>query len=58
MILLSGSNGLLGTVLKKYFDKKKIIYSTLGRKNCNFNGDIQNNINYPISRNQFINSLS
>jgi dTDP-4-dehydrorhamnose reductase len=43
MILLSGSNGLLGTVLKKYFDKKKIIYSTVGRKNCNFNGDIQNN---------------
>ena len=43
MILLSGSNGLLGTVLKKYFDKKNIIYSTVGRKNCNFNGDIQNN---------------
>jgi len=43
MILLSGSNGLLGTVLKKYFDKNNIVYSTIGRKNCNFSGDIQNN---------------
>lgn len=43
MILLSGSNGLLGTVLKKYFDKNNIIYLTIGRKNCNFSGDIQNN---------------
>ena len=32
MILLSGSNGLLGTVLKKYFDKNNIVYSTIGRK--------------------------
>ena len=43
MILLSGSNGLLGTVLKKYFNKNNIVYSTIGRKNCNFVGDIQNN---------------
>lgn len=43
MILLSGSNGLLGTVLKKYFDKNNIVYSTIGRNNCNFVGDIQNN---------------
>ena len=44
MILLSGSNGLLGTVLKNYFDKNNIVYSTIGRKNCNFCGDIQNNL--------------
>jgi len=43
MILLSGSNGLLGTGLKKYFDLNKIEYSTIGRENCNFNGDIQDN---------------
>lgn len=43
MILLSGSSGLLGTVLKRYFDHGKIRYLTIGRENCNFNGDIQNN---------------
>ena len=41
MILLSGSNGLLGTVLKKHFDQKKITYTTIGRSNCDFNGNIQ-----------------
>ena len=43
MILLSGSNGLLGTVLKNYFDLHNLEYLTIGRQNCNFNGDIQNN---------------
>ena len=43
MILLSGSNGLLGTVLKNYFDLNNLEYLTIGRENCNFNGDIQNN---------------
>ena len=43
MILLSGSNGLLGTVLKKHFDQKKITYTTIGRSNCDFNGNIQDN---------------
>ena len=43
MILISGSNGLLGTSLKIYFNKKKIDYCTIGRKNCNFSGDIQDN---------------
>ena len=46
MILLSGSNGLLGTVLKKHFDQKKI---TQHRKsNCDFNGNIKIT---PLSKN-------
>ena len=44
MILISGSNGLLGTSLKKFFKSKKIIFYTIGRKNCNFNGDIKDNL--------------
>ena len=43
MILLSGSNGLLGTRLKWYFDFNKIEYFTIGRENCNFIGDINDN---------------
>ena len=43
MILISGSNGLLGTSLKNYFNSKKINFYTIGEKNCNFNGDIKNN---------------
>ena len=42
-ILISGSNGLLGCNLKNYFNSKKIIFSTIGKKNCNFEGDISNN---------------
>ena len=45
MILISGSNGLLGANLKEFFNKKKIKYCTIGRKNCHFNGDIQD---YPF----------
>ncbi len=44
MILLSGSNGLLGTGLKNYFNQNKINYYTIGRENCNFNGDIKDNL--------------
>ena len=33
MILLSGSNGLLGTVLKKYFDKNKVIQPFIKAEN-------------------------
>ena len=44
MILISGSNGLLGTSLKRYFNYKKIKYCTIGRQNCNYNGNIQNNL--------------
>ena len=43
MILLSGSNGLLGSGLKKFFDLNKIKYSTIGREECDFKGDIKNN---------------
>ncbi len=42
-ILISGSNGLLGCNLKNYFNSKKIIFSTIGKKKCNFEGDISNN---------------
>ena len=42
-ILISGSNGLLGCNLKNYFNSKKILFSTIGKKNCNFEGDISNN---------------
>ena len=35
-ILISGSNGLLGYNLKNYFDLRKIKYSTIGQKNCDF----------------------
>ncbi len=44
MILLSGSNGLLGTGLKNYFNQNKINYYTIGRENCNFNGDIKDSL--------------
>ncbi len=43
MILISGSNGLLGTSLKYYLKKKKIDFKTMGSENSNFNGDIKNN---------------
>ena len=42
MILISGSNGLLGSSLKVFFNNKKILYKTIGRKNCDFSGDIKN----------------
>ena len=44
MILLSGSNGLLGTGLKNYFNQNKINYYTICRENCNFNGDIKDSL--------------
>ena len=43
MILLSGSNGLLGSRFKKYLDQNKIKYSTIGKEKCDFNGDIKVN---------------
>lgn len=42
-ILISGSNGLLGCNLKNYFNSKKIKFSTIGQKECNFKGNISNN---------------
>ena len=43
MILLSGSNGLLGSRFKKYLDQNKIKYSTIGKEKCDFIGDIKVN---------------
>ena len=42
MILILGSNGLLGSYVKNFLSKKKIKFITLGRKNCDINGDILN----------------
>lgn len=43
MILISGSNGLLGNGLKNYFKLNNIKFKTIGRENCDFNGDIKDN---------------
>ena len=43
MILISGSNGLLGNGLKNYFKLNNIKFKTIGRQNCDFNGDIKDN---------------
>ena len=43
MILIFGSNGLFGSFFKKFLKKKKIKYLTVGRKNCDFNGNILEN---------------
>jgi len=53
-ILISGSNGLLGYNLKNYFDLRKIKYSTIGQKNCDFEGDISNNKFVEVSIKKFL----
>lgn len=40
MILIFGSNGLLGSYIKKFLKKKKIKFLTIGRKNCDIIGNI------------------
>jgi dTDP-4-dehydrorhamnose reductase len=40
MILMFGSNGLLGSYVKKFFKKKRIKFLTIGRKNCDIIGNI------------------
>jgi nucleoside-diphosphate-sugar epimerase len=40
-ILLTGSNGFLGSAIKKHFDEKKLNYYTLGRSNANILCDLK-----------------
>ena len=42
MILIFGATGLLGSSLIKFLDKKKIKFTTVGRKNSNIVGNILN----------------
>ena len=47
-ILLTGANGFLGSVIKKHFDEKKLVYRTLGRANADILWDLKHPINYNL----------
>jgi dTDP-4-dehydrorhamnose reductase len=40
MILILGSNGLFGSYFKNFLNKRKLKYKTIGKKNCDINGNI------------------